>query len=100
MAAAKPSDIQGLVIAVMMRINRCDAADLAEALCQLPRAQRLLDREMRTVLQRVRSAPMGLASVTFQHADAFECHKDIATLVLCAGRVTLGPSNHFAFAFR
>ena len=70
MAAAQPSDVQRLVIPVVMGINRVAAAHLAALLVQRSRQERPLNREMGRVLGQIGAAPVGLAGLAFQQRQA------------------------------
>lgn len=69
MPPAQPAHIERLLIAVMVRINHRCSADLAGPLAKPPRTQRLLDRKMSTVFQRICAPPMRLAGLAFQHVN-------------------------------
>ena len=68
MPAAQPANGQGIVVAVVMRIDLQRAAHLARALAQPSSVQRLLHEQMRRVFRWIGPAPVRLAGIAVEHA--------------------------------
>ena len=67
MAPAEPTNLQRVVVLVVVGVDCFNAADLADTFFQLPGLQGSLDRQMRVVLCWVCPTPIRLSCLALDH---------------------------------